>query len=186
MRVLRPLVASILVCLAATTTSAWAQSPDTVVPAEEKPSPESIRHLLKIMQGDKIVQAMTEQLDSTFTGVLNKQLEGHDLTAEQRDAIAARHKAAMDMIHELLSPQSMESLYLKVYSETFTQSEIDGMTDFYASPAGQAVIAKMPMAVKNTMTEMHGRMQEMIPKLQQMAKETADQIKSQPASKKSG
>ena len=82
------------------------------------------------------------------------------------------------MIKDLLRWDSMESLYLKVYGDTFSQQEIDGMTAFYASPAGQAVIAKMPLAVKSSMSEMQERVRGMIPKIQQMAKETADQVKS--------
>jgi hypothetical protein len=183
---MKVLVASILVCLAADAASAFAQSTDAVVQSQDKPSPESIRNLLELMQAKKILQAMTEQLDSSYDGMLNKQLEGQDLTPEQQKNIAVRRKAAMDMVHDLLSWQSMESLYLKVYSDTFTQSEIDGMAAFYASPAGQAVISKMPLAAKNTMAEMQLRMREMIPKLQQMAKETADQIKAQGPAKKSG
>jgi len=43
----------------------------------------------------------------------------------------------------------------------------------------------MPLAMKNSMSEIQERMREMIPKIQQMAKETADEVKS-PAPKKSG
>jgi hypothetical protein len=183
---MRVLVAFILVCLTADVTSAFAQGTDALVQSQDKPSPESIRNLLELMQSKKILQAMTEQLDSTYDGMLNKQLEGQDLTPEQQKDIAVRRKAAMDMVRELLNWKSMESLYLKVYSDTFTQSEIDGMAAFYASPAGQAVVLKLPLAAKNTMAEMQVRVRQMIPKLQQMAKETAEQIKAQGGAKKSG
>lgn len=182
MRVLAVLVAACLV----TTTSALAQSTDAAAQAESKPSDESVRHLLEVMQAKKTLQAMSEQMDAMFANMVKKQLEGQDLTPEQQKAIETRQQAAANMVKELLSWDSMERLYLKVYGETFTQEEIDGMTAFYASPAGHAMIAKLPLAVKNTMSEMQERVQQMMPKLQQMAKEAAEEVKSQGAAKKTG
>ena len=179
------LVTFAVACLAATT-SALAQSTDTTTQSESRPSEESVRHLLDVMQAQKILQTLSAQMDGMFDGMVKKQLEGQDITPEQRQAIEARRKAASDMVKELLSWDSMESLYLKVYEDTFTQQEIDGMAAFYASPAGQAVIAKMPLAAKNTLSEMQQRMQQMIPKLQQMAKEAAEAAKAQAPAKKSG
>jgi uncharacterized protein len=138
------------------------------------------------MQTQKIVQTLSEQMDGMFDSMVKKQLEGQDVTPEQRQAIEARRKAAAEMVKELLSWDSMESLYLKVYGDTFTQEEIDGMAAFYSSPAGRAVIAKMPLAAKNSLSEMQQRMQQMIPKLQQMAKEAAEAVKAQGPAKKSG
>lgn len=182
MRVLVTLVAAGL--LVAPTV--FAQPSDSVTPPSTRPSETSLRQLLETMQAQKMLQAVTEQMDSMFDGMLKKQLEGRDLTPEQQKSLQDRQQAAREMIKQLLSWDSMEALYLKVYGDTFTQEEIDGMTAFYASPTGHAVIAKLPLVSKNTMIEMQQRMQQMMPKLQQMAKETADQIKAQDPPKKGG
>jgi uncharacterized protein len=137
------------------------------------------------MQVRQIVLAMSTQMDTMFDSLVNKQLEGQNITPEQRKQIDARRDAMKDATKGLLSWESMESMYLKVYGDTFSQQEIDGMTAFYSSPTGQAVIAKMPMAMRNSMSEIQERMREMIPKIQQMAKETVEQVKS-PAPKNSG
>jgi hypothetical protein len=182
---LRILIMFAVACLAATP-SAFAQSTDTTPQSESRPSEESVRRLLEVMQAQKVLQVLSGQMDSMFDGMVKKQLEGQDVTPEQRQAIEARRKVAAEMVKELLNWDSMETLYLKVYEDTFTQSEIDGMNAFYSSPAGRAVIAKMPLAAKNTVSEMQLRMQQMIPKLQQMAKETAEAVKAQGPAKKSG
>jgi len=123
-------------------------------------------------------------MDASFAAMVRKQLgDPDDLTPEQHKAIEARRKAAADMVHKLLNWESMEAMYLKVYRETFTQAEIDGMLEFYATPAGQAVIVKLPLVVRNTLSEMQQRIQQMMPKLQQMARETAEQIKAQGSAK---
>lgn len=179
------LVVSVLACLTATP-CAFAQSPDPAIQSEAKPTEDSIRQLLEITQVKKVLQAASDQLDTMFDGMVKKQLEGENFTSEQQQAIEARRKAAEAMVKDLLSWDSMERLYLKVYQETFTQAEVDGMIAFYSTATGRAVIAKLPLATKNTMSEMQQRMQQMIPKLQQMAKETAEQVKAQGAAKKSG
>ena len=176
------LIAFVVACLSVTTAT-FAQSTDPS--AAPKPTEESVRHLLDVMQAKQVLETLSTQMDTLFDGMVDRQLQGQDITQEQRQAIDARRKAAQGMIKELLNWDSMEALYLKVYTDTFTQEEIDGMTAFYASPAGHAVIAKMPLAAKNTMIEMQQRMKDMIPKLQQMAKEAAEQVKQGPA-KKSG
>jgi hypothetical protein len=142
-------------------------SADRVAP-EFKASEESIHHLLDVMQSRKIVETMSQQVDSMYSGMVSKALEGKDLTREQQKEIQARHEKARDLLSQMLSWDSMEHLYMKVYGETFTRSEIDGMTAFYSSPAGHAVIVKMPLAVKNSMAEMQEQMKPLIPKLQQM------------------
>jgi uncharacterized protein len=184
-RILSLLVVAFLM----STTAVLAQSPDNpAVSAQSEPPPseESIRQLLNVMQAQKLVQAISEQMDGMFAGMLKKQLDGQELTPEQQRAIEERQLAARNEIKDLLSWDSMERLYLKVYSETFTQAEVDGMIGFYSSPTGQAVIAKLPLATKNSMAEMQQRVQQMMPKLQQMAKDAAEQVKAQATAKKSG
>ena len=160
--------------------AAFAQEATPVAP-EFKASEDSIHHLLDVMQAKTIVETMSQQVDSMYAGMVNKLLDGKDLTPEQQKQIQARSAKARELASQMLTWDSMERLYMKVYSETFTQSEIDGMTAFYASPAGHAVIVKMPLVVKNSMGAMQEKMKSLIPQLQQMAKETAEQIKAEDA-----
>jgi len=66
----------------------------------------------------------------------------------------------------------------EIYRKSFSQSEIDGMLKFYKTPAGKAVIAKMPVVMQNTMQVMQGEMAEMVPKMQQLMADTASQIQA--------
>jgi len=182
---MRVLVISALAWLALST-AVSGRAAETAAQAQSPPSEESVRHLLEVTQAKKILETLSTQMDTTFDAMLQKQLQGENLSATQKKSLETRRKAAEGMIKELLSWESMERLYLKVYRDSFTQAEVDGMAAFYASPAGQAVIAKLPLVVKNTMTEMQLRMQQMVPKLQQMAKEAAEEVKAQEAAKTAG
>jgi hypothetical protein len=160
---------------------ALAQTQDATVPPESRPSEESLRHLLDVMQTKQLVTAMGQQVDAMYKGMINKALEGKSVPPEKQEVLEASRAKMMKIMKEMLSWESMEHLYLKVYADTFTQTEIDDMTAFYSSPAGHAVIVKLPLAMRNTMTEMQERMKELVPKMEQLAKETAEQIKAQGA-----
>jgi hypothetical protein len=56
------------------------------------------------------------------------------------------------------------------------------MVAFYSSPTGHAVIEKLPLAMQNSMRAMQEQVTKtLLPKLQQMAQDTAAQIKAQNA-----
>jgi hypothetical protein len=158
-----------------TTTQPPAPAP---APAADRPSPESLHHLLEVMQARKTVEVMAQQLDATITASLNQLVDNKTATPQQRQVIEKCRARMADMFKEFLSWDVMEPLYLKVYGDTFSQAEIDGMTAFYAGPIGHAMIVKMPLAMKNSMSEAQKRIGVMIPRIQQMTKETAEEIKA--------
>jgi len=72
----------------------------------------------------------------------------------------------------------LEPVYIKLYEDSFSQAEIDGLAAFYRSPTGKAVVLKVALVMQNLMTLVQQRMARLIPKIQQMAQETASQIKA--------
>jgi hypothetical protein len=87
----------------------------------------------------------------------------------------------MALLKEEIDWTVLEPIYIKLYTDTFSQSEIDGLVAFYSSPSGRAVVQKLPLVMQNVMSLMQQRMARLMPKIQQMAQETAAQIKAQGA-----
>ncbi|HJX20059.1 MAG TPA: DUF2059 domain-containing protein, partial [Steroidobacteraceae bacterium] len=58
------------------------------------------------------------------------------------------------------------------------QHEVDGMLTFYRSEVGQAVIAKLPAAMQQSMTSIQGHVKTLTPKIVQLEKDTAAQLKA--------
>lgn len=50
------------------------------------------------MQVRQIAQTMSAQMDTMFDNIVNKQLEGQDITPEQQKQIDARRSAARDLL----------------------------------------------------------------------------------------
>lgn len=91
----------------------------------------------------------------------------------------------MAALKEMLDWNKLEPLYVRVYQKSFTQSEVDGMIAFYKTPAGQAVISKMPAVMQNTMNEMQQMMGPMMQRLQKMQQEVVAEMKAE-SEKKAG
>ena len=153
-------------------------TPPAVAPAD-RASEASLHRLLEVQQARKIVETMSQQMDVVFTNSLNQMLAGKHLNAKQQEVIDKSRIKMRDLFKDVMSWEVMEPLYMKVYADTFTQKEIDGMTAFYSSPVGHAVIQKMPLVLTNSMQEMQKRMGTLFPKVQQIAKETAEEIKAE-------
>ena len=161
---------------------AFSQDPTPAVAAESVPTDESLHHLLEVIQARKLVENMFSQLDSMMGNMIQKMLQGQPISPKQQQAIDRLRANMAAAIKEDFSWNVIEPLYIKVYKETFSQSEIDGMVAFYSTPTGHAVIEKLPLAMQNAMSAMQGQVTKtLLPKLQQMAQDTAAQIKAQNA-----
>lgn len=176
---MKALVAAILMLSALVSGPVFAQAPAQAAQTPDRPTDDSVRQLLQIMQAQKVVQQAAGQVQTVFNGMLNKQLEGKTLSAEEQQRITNARARLKEFTDKMLNWEIMEPIYLKAYGETFSQAEIDSLIAFYSSPAGQAVVAKLPLAVQNAMAATQQAMMNLMPQVQQMAKDAATQITSQ-------
>jgi uncharacterized protein len=154
--------------------------------SQSRPSDASVHELLQIMDAKKLVEAIPEQVDKMMTATLQQRLQGQSLSAEQQQAIDAMRAKVAALMKDELDWSVMEPIYVKIYEDTFSQSEIDGMVAFYRSPTGHAIIQKLPLVMQSAMTLVQQRMASLMPRIQEMARETAAQIKTQSAADAKG
>jgi len=74
----------------------------------------------------------------------------------------------LDLISDRVSWEKMKPAMAELYAETFSEEEIDGMLSFYKSPAGQAMLTKMPSLMAKTMGLAQEQMSDIIPAIQKM------------------
>jgi hypothetical protein len=82
---------------------------------------------------------------------LNKQLDdaadkaiGPNPTPENTEKLAAFKKQAAQAIENEVGWKVMQVGFTDVYAKTFTEEELNAIVAFYKSPAGSALLAKMP------------------------------------------
>ena len=104
---------------------------------------------------------------------------GKEPTPEQRKMMERLPQRMSELMRTELSWAKMEPIQIKIYRESFEQSEIDGLIDFYRSPLGQSFISKMPVVTQKAMAEMQTYMQQVIPKLRSAMELMLAELKSE-------
>lgn len=153
------------------------------IAADAPASEASIRELLTVTQSEKLVDSTMGQIDSMMQNSMKQALAGQTLTADQQKIIDDMRAKMIALFKEDMKWETLEPMFVDIYKRSFTQKEIDGMLDFYRSEPGQAVIAKMPLVMRNSMQAMQGRMVAMLPKLQQLQRDAIAELRASQAKK---
>jgi hypothetical protein len=146
--------------------------------ADQAASEASVRELLEVNQTRKLVDGMFGQMDTMMQASM-KRATGDAVVTPEQQAVFDRMRAKLitlirdEMKWEILEPELME-----IYRQSFTEEEVIGMLGFYRSPAGQAMIAKMPRVMQQSLETSQKHMAAMMPKLQQLQKETMEELKA--------
>ena len=146
--------------------------------AETNPSEASVKELLTLTDVSKMLDSMWGQIDGAMKGMIAQNTQGQQLNAAQQAAIAEFQSKYLALMREELSWAKMETLFVRVYQNSLNQEEIDGMIAFYKTPAGQAVIKKMPALMQQIMAEMPAMMGPLMQKLQPIAQEFEAELKA--------
>jgi len=128
--------------------------------------------MMAALQIEKMVNQMLTQMDGAMkTGMeqgLQQSLQGKEPTAAQKTAIENFRQKINGTMKEELSFAKLKDLYLQVYRETFTQDEVNSIIAFYSSPAGKAMVEKIPVAMQKAGTLMQARIGPLTQKMTKM------------------
>ena len=117
--------------------------------ADAPPNPHSLelaRKLFNEMHMDQMMPMMMAQARKA----------NPNLTEEQSRAVGeAAAESADDMMKKVVDRAA------PLYAETFTEKELQDLVNFYDSPSGQAMIAKMPVMMSKMTASMADLMPEM-------------------------
>lgn len=127
-----------------------------------------IEKLFTSMNIDKQMDAMFGQMKSMIMSQLPA-----STTAEQKAKVTDVQNKIFDLMQQRMSWEKMRPTYIKMYAETFTASEVDGLVAFYDSPAGKAMLAKMPLLMQKSMGMAQDLMKDIMPQIQQITKDAA-------------
>jgi uncharacterized protein len=142
------------------------------------PSEASIKQLLELAQAHKLIDSVMAQMDELMKQSIQQATQGQEIPPKVQKDIDKRQAEVVGFMKELLDWNKLEPMYVRIYQKTFTQAEVDGMIAFYKTPAGQAVISKMPAAMQNTMNEMQQMMTPVMQKMQRMQQDVVAEMKA--------
>ncbi len=144
---------------------------------EPKPATEAlVRQLLEETNVRAMLDQMIPQIRSMSQTGFDQALAGQPITDAERAIIQRSLDKVSEVIQEELSWERLEPLYVEIYTKALTEDEVQGMIDFYRTPAGKAVLTKLPAITQQAMTSMQARMGSMTQKLQRIQEETMAEL----------
>ena len=135
--------------------------------ADSAAKAEKIEQIFKVTKVEETQQRVFDQIQSMMLSQVNSKAgASQELT-----------KRLMDLVAQKMSWQKMKPVYIQLYDETFTEEDLDGMLRFYESPAGKAMLDKMPVLMSKTMALVQQQMQELMPDIQKTTRDYMEQHK---------
>lgn len=138
----------------------------------------TIRQLIEITNARQLLEGVQAQINTLMSDSIQQALHGKTPTPQQQQAIAHMKDGMVGLLKSELSWDKFEPLYLRLYSESFTEEEAAGMLAFYKTPAGQAVINKMPLLMQKTMLETQKMMSGLTPGMKKIEQDFIEEMKA--------
>ena len=139
------------------------------------PSQQSVEQLLTLLQAEKILDVVKPQLNSTMKASLEQALQGRKPSPEEQQVIDSYRAKLSQVMADQLTMARLQPLYVQLYTQYFTQEEVDGLIAFYQSPAGRSMVVKMPQLMQGLMAALPAFMAPALEQIrtlsQQMAKD---------------
>jgi uncharacterized protein len=135
--------------------------------ADEATKNAKIEELLKLTNADRMVSQMFDQMKS----IEMNQLNSMNIAPDQRALVQQTQEQILQLLQNALSWDKLKPALVKVYTETFTEEEIDGILNFYKTPAGQALLQKMPTLIQRSMQTGQQMVADVLPQIQKMTED---------------
>lgn len=148
------------------------------------PSQASIHELLEVTHAHAMLDSVMSQTQGMMKSALDSSMNGQAMDDAQKKIFADGQHKMQDLLLRSMNWDKMQGMYIDVYSKSFSQKEVDDMLAFYKSSSGQAVLAKMPMVMQQTMQYMKGQMTTLMPEIQKINEETAARLRAYAAGQK--
>lgn len=122
------------------------------------PSPASIERLLALTEAEKNLEGAQRYSEQMMQEMMREQNQRRMLSPDAQNRMRDVMQKSAQAMREEMSWANMKPLMARIYAESFTQEELDGLIAFYESPAGRAFTRKMPVVMEKSMMLMQERM----------------------------
>jgi hypothetical protein len=112
------------------------------------PTEESVDTLMSITNVESDVDSNYANIEQTMRQAMEQRLAGKQISSEQQRALDTALNRAIATMREELSWAKLRPVYIKNYQRILTQAQVDGMIDFYRSPAGAEYVNQIPSVMQ--------------------------------------
>jgi hypothetical protein len=144
--------------------------------ADEASRVAKARQMFELAHIDQLTTQMMNQVFEQLRGGMMQQIAGVQMNSQQQkvmDEFAARLQT---LLTDSVGWKVLEPDFAKLYADTYTDEELDGILAFYRSPAGQAMVAKTPTLAAASAAISQKRVQSIAPRIRQLALQYQSEI----------
>ena len=170
MTIFRRSMTALLVCGALAATAA------TPARASETTKREKLEQMFQMMQIQKTMDQVSAQQVAQARALIANMVPRQNASPEQQKDMNAFVDKILAISHEAINWQKLEPQYLDLYSQAYTEEEIDGILAFYRSPTGQAMLSKQPDLLAKSQAIAQTQVIAMLPQIRAAAIEFAQQM----------
>lgn len=123
--------------------------------------------LIKITDGDKVMDGMKAQVSMVFQQITSQM----NVQEADKPKLEKYTKRFEDILKEDMDWAKVRTQYVDLYTGTFTEKEIKSLVDFYKSDLGKKVSEKMPELMQKSMIVARTHMEIVVPKLEALTEE---------------
>lgn len=140
-------------------------------------------NVIRKMNFSQMMQRVIEQqkkMAINFSKQMAARL-GQNVTPEE---LAEYQDKVMDLMFNQESIDKMKEDFTRIYSEVFSKEELQGLADFYTTPAGLALVDKQPVVQQKFSEAVMPRLMAVMPEVQKLGQEFAAKIAAKAAAAK--
>lgn len=145
----------------------WADETSKAAKADE---------LVQLLNLEATQQASMETVLEQFSAKSLSKMLGMNVGPEMEKRLQSMEADLNTMFKEALDWKKLKPIYAKIYMESYSEEELDGILTFYRSPAGKAMVAKTPLVTKKSVAVSQEVMLQLQPKMQEYMRKSMQQI----------
>ena len=139
-----------------------------------------VEEMLRLTKTDTGLHEQLTNLQTRVGDLSKQQFNLPTPTAEQTALITEYQGKVQGITKDEVGWEQLHPMLLTLYADSFTDADLDGIIAFYKSPAGQALVAKMPQVASKTTGMVQDRIKELQPKLATLTQSYAEKLKLSP------
>jgi uncharacterized protein len=147
--------ASLLAACLFITLSSTAQV--TVSIAPDAATKDDVKKLFDVMASREQMQDMMHQMFTQMRSLSREQMKKRQPDVSE-DELARMDRESEELIKHFPLDSMLDDM-IPIYQRHFTKTDIDALTAFYSSPAGQKFLHEMPAVTAESMKAMYPRIQ---------------------------
>jgi hypothetical protein len=143
--------------------------------ADSQTHRQAAEEVLRLTKVDKMLGPLVDQIQQ----VQIQQLQQMNLSREAYSAAQRYLQRINDLVAREMQWQEIKNDYIGLYTDAFTEQELQQLIQFYSTPLGRKVVEKMPVLMEQSMQLGQKKMMNIMPEIQALSEEMIQEIQKQ-------